>query len=142
LKGVTPAGAETGYDAWLRYAPLPADLKPQHQGLPAVVVTYGKSALLESAREELVRGLPGMLGRTFRIENSLPDEPAIIVTTLAAAENILPTEMERPSLESQGYWLTTFEKGGNRNILVAGADPRGTITAGVSGIARTSTAWA
>jgi alpha-glucuronidase len=68
--------AETGAQAWLRYAPL--DKPP---ALPAVVVTQGDSPVLLTARDELIRGVRGMTGRTLRIETGTPKEPAIIIRT-------------------------------------------------------------
>lgn len=65
---------ETGYDAWLRYAPL-----NQPVSLPAVVTTTGDSLLVASARHELIRGVRGMLGRTLRIEAARPREGAIVL---------------------------------------------------------------
>ena len=68
--------AETGYNAWLRYAPL--DHPP---ALPAVVVVQGDSPVLISARDELIRGVRGMTGRTLRIDAAMPNEPAIVIGT-------------------------------------------------------------
>ncbi|HTS65087.1 MAG TPA: alpha-glucuronidase family glycosyl hydrolase [Candidatus Acidoferrales bacterium] len=68
--------AETGYNAWLRYAALE---KPP--ALPAVVVVQGDSPVLLRARDELIRGVRGMTGRTLRIETGTPNEPAISLGT-------------------------------------------------------------
>ncbi|HJZ99005.1 MAG TPA: alpha-glucuronidase family glycosyl hydrolase, partial [Candidatus Solibacter sp.] len=72
----TSLHAETGAQAWLRYAPL--DKPP---ALPAVVVVQGDSPVLLAAREELIRGIRGMTGRTLRIESDTPKEPAIVIRT-------------------------------------------------------------
>src|SRR6185436_17972634 len=47
------AHAESGYDAWLRYPST---------GSPPIITVMGNSPLLESARQELLRGLrlPGV----------------------------------------------------------------------------------
>jgi hypothetical protein len=56
--------AETGYDAWLRYAPLEgAALEQYRLAVPAVVAVPDPSPLAMSARAEIVRGVKGMLGR-------------------------------------------------------------------------------
>jgi alpha-glucuronidase len=60
--GASPAHAETGYDGWLRYAPVPASTRVQYAALPRTVVTLGDSPVLTSARDEIVRGLGAMLG--------------------------------------------------------------------------------
>ena len=56
--------AETGYNAWLRYAPVAAT----PEALPAVVTMAGESPVIASARQELIRGVRSMTGRTLRIE--------------------------------------------------------------------------
>ena len=64
--------AETGYDAWLRYAPLEgAALAQYRQTVPAVVAVLDPSPVAMSARAEIVRGVRGMLGRTLREESSV-----------------------------------------------------------------------
>jgi alpha-glucuronidase len=89
---------ETGADAWLRYAPV-----AQPVGIPAVVVTDGDSILITSARQELIRGVRGMLNRTLRIETGEPSEPAIFLRNDA-------------SITPDGYWLRTTSKG----IVISG----------------------
>ena len=59
LLGSVQAGslhAETGYDAWLRYAPLEKAAAQKYETFPASVVVLGNSAVLRAAQEELLRG--------------------------------------------------------------------------------------
>jgi alpha-glucuronidase len=81
IAGVAPAlRAESGYDAWLRYAPLPAEARERDfKDLPAVVVPLGDSPIVQSAAEELVRGLSGMTGRTLRVEKRFCNEPMFVL---------------------------------------------------------------
>ncbi|HEY3834971.1 MAG TPA: alpha-glucuronidase family glycosyl hydrolase [Bryobacteraceae bacterium] len=72
--------AETGHDAWLRYAPV----AQAPLNFPAVITSSGDSVLVRSARDEIVRGVRGMTGRTLRIETGEPTEAAIV---LRADEN-------------------------------------------------------
>jgi len=96
---------ESGYDAWLRYRPV------EHRDpLPAAVVAEGDSAVIASAREELIRGIRGMLGRTLRIEPRPPVEGAIV---LRSTNSGLP----------DGFEL----KGEGGSIVVAGATDRGVL---------------
>ena len=75
--GIPSGRAETGVDAWLRFPRIrDAAVTVQYPQLPAVVVVLGDSPVLNSAREELLRGIAGMLGRTLRVESHLPAEPA------------------------------------------------------------------
>ena len=82
--------AESGHDAWLRYSPT---------GSAPVITVVGNSALLESARQELMRG--------FRT----PTAQAIVLGGTAA------------KLKPDGYELKTV--GGK--IVITGADDRGVL---------------
>jgi alpha-glucuronidase len=104
LTAVALAHAETGAQAWLRYAPLE---KPP--ALPAAVVTLGDSPVLLTARDELIRGVRGMTGRTLRAESGTPNEPVIIITTGA--------------LTPDAFTLKTS----NRNTLITGGGDRGAL---------------
>src|SRR2546423_1267349 len=50
LLAATPArlGAETGYEAWLRYAPLDESVRAKYASLPATVTIIGDSQVLHS----------------------------------------------------------------------------------------------
>src|SRR5271168_1768032 len=65
----TPSGsrAENGYDAWLRYAPLSKVAAQQYQSLPRIVSVRTSSPVLQSAQDELIRGIQKMLGETLHI---------------------------------------------------------------------------
>ncbi|HXK02677.1 MAG TPA: alpha-glucuronidase family glycosyl hydrolase, partial [Verrucomicrobiae bacterium] len=96
--------AETGYNAWLRYAPL-----ERPPALPAVVVVQGDSPVLVSARDELIRGIRGMTGRTLRIEAGMASEPAIVIGT--------------GNLAADAFQL----KASGRNTMITGGGDRGAL---------------
>lgn len=104
--------AETGYNAWLRYAPV----ETNHDALPAVVTTFGNSTLIASARQELIRGVRGMLGRTLRIETGMPGEPAIMLGTFSDLHLTA-------DLKEDGFWL----KRSGQNIIVTAPNDRGVL---------------
>ena len=121
------ASAETGIDAWLRYAPLDAHETAAYRStIPAVVVAPRKSVLLDSAANEMILGLRGMLGRTLRLESLLPAEPAIVITTLADLAK-LDQRIHSPALAPDSYWFKTVRRTGGDLLLVVGADDRGAL---------------
>jgi alpha-glucuronidase len=128
--------AETGYDAWLRYAPLDAvHTAEYHRVLPAVVVMLGDSAVSESARNELVRGIRGMLGRTLREESSLPAESAIVLGTLDEFRARAPQFHLDATLKPDAYWLKTLSLDGAHYTVITGENDRGVLY-GVFGLLR------
>ena len=121
--------AETGYDAWLRYARLDdAALRPYRNTVPAVLTIRGDSAVVASAGAELIRGIRGMTGRTLRPESGLPKEPAILIGTLEALRPNAPSIAAGVSaLKPGGFLLRTVALSGNRCLVIAGADDDGVL---------------
>jgi len=117
--------ADTGYDAWLRYAPLPN--RAAANSLPASIVALGDSPVIASARQELSRGVRGMLGRTLREEAAVPKEGAIILGSLDAIKRSLPEVAISGKLALDGYILQTVSRNGVRHLVIAGATDRGVL---------------
>jgi alpha-glucuronidase len=137
LLGAASLRAETGYDAWLRYAPLDGEQAARyHQVLPAVVITLGESSVEESARKELVRGIRGMLSRTLREESRVPaTEGAVVLGTLEEFRARAPEFHLSAQLAPDAYWLKTLRAGGTTYTLVAAENDRGVLY-GVFGLLR------
>ncbi len=112
--------AETGYEAWLRYAPAPESYRAE---VPAVVAAIGDAPAILSAQAELIRGLRGMLGRTLRAESGPPREDAIVLGTLADLQRFHPGARLGPD----GYLLQRVREGERQHILVAGGNDRGAL---------------
>ena len=105
--------AESGYEAWLRYAPK---LPP----LPAAIAVLDDSSVIDSARDELIRGLGGKP----RIVSGVPKENAIVLGTpgkLPAAWGL------KADIAPDSYWLKTVESGGFRYTVVTAPNDRGIL---------------
>ncbi|PWT89239.1 MAG: glucosiduronase [Proteobacteria bacterium] len=110
--------AESGRDAWLRYAPVASP-----PSLPAVTVALGNSPVIASAQQELLRGVRGMTGHTLRIAAAVPQEPAVIVGTLADLQRALPQWNLASEIPADGFWLKTVRG----NVVIAGGNDRGAL---------------
>ncbi len=110
--------AETGYDAWLRYVPVPG-IDP-----PAVVATLDNSPLAQSAQSELIRGFRGMSGRILRAQSGVPGESAIVLGTLSE----IPRQWRLDAqLAPESFWLKSLTEGSRRFIVIAAPDARGLL---------------
>ena len=120
--------AESGLDAWLRYAPLDEPAARRYRdALPAVAVTLGGEASIQSAKGELLRGIRGMLNRNLRAESRVPSEAAIVIGTLAQIRQAAPQLAPAGSIDTDGYWLRTVRINGARSIVVTGDNDRGVL---------------
>jgi len=120
-----PVCAETGYDAWLRYAPLDPAAAKQYARLPVAVFVSSGSPVLESAQAELVRGVRGMLGKTLHVESRMPAGDAIVLATFDALPEL---GLSAPPEPVEGtYLLKAVERKGSSMLLIAGAGDRGIL---------------
>jgi alpha-glucuronidase len=80
---LSPMFGETGHEGWLRYRYMEdGAVRGLYDTLPAVVVTAAENSLqIRTARDELVLGVRGMLGRTLREETVPSKEAAIVLRT-------------------------------------------------------------
>jgi alpha-glucuronidase len=116
---------ETGYDAWLRYAP--AGRVAYEASVPAVAARLGDAVAIRSAQQEVIRGLRGMLGHTLRLETGVPRESAIVLGTLAEIRRAAPHWGLNGEIPPDGYRLKTVTAGGLRYTVVAGGGDRGVL---------------
>jgi alpha-glucuronidase len=124
-----PLIADTGEDAWLRYAPPGAATQQGYaRSLPAVLSVSGASLLMGSVREELLHGVLSMTGRILRVEAGTPQEPAIMAGTADQLRQLLPGIPQSSSaLPADAYWLKTVNIRGQRYILIVGGGERGVL---------------
>ena len=123
LLGVRPCGAETGAAAWLRYERIgdPA-VRARYEGLTGAIATLGQSAVLSTARDELIRGVQSMLDRQLAVAARAGDA-RIILGTVEGIRRASPRRAI-PELHHPGaFWIGAM-KG---DVVIAGQDERGVL---------------
>jgi alpha-glucuronidase len=124
--GVVGLHAESGYEAWLRYAPLAENAQRQYrQTIPAAVLSLDDALVTRSAYQELIRGIRGMVGINLRIASGVPGESALVLGTLVDLRNA--GWSLTADLLPDGYWLKTAMRSGVRHTIVAGSNERGVL---------------
>src|SRR3954469_17452435 len=110
--------AETGYDAWLRYPPVPVSRKRElYRELPETIVTLNTSPIAESAKHELIRGFRGMLASEVKPTTELGTRPAIILATTSARDGLLKVpkiSKDDASLRPEEFHIQFKSIGGKR----------------------------
>jgi alpha-glucuronidase len=92
-----------------------------------MVVTLGGSVVERSARDELIRGVRGMLGITLRVSSRVPQKAAILLGTLNELRQNAPRLELMGHLQLDGYALHTSVLDGRSYILVTARNPRGVL---------------
>jgi len=111
--------------AWLRYAPLDSKAVMNYE-LPAASVLFGKSPILESAKQELSVGVKKMLGRTLKLSGGIKGS-AIVLGTMRDLHDIAPLLQPPSPLEADGYWLTVAQIRHAECLVIAAANDRGVL---------------
>ena len=121
--------AEDGHEGWLRYAPLDREVATRYAAVPKMVVVYGGgSVVLQSAGEELVRGVRGMLGVT--LSEGAPNRsngPAAVLGTVAALGTDAGKLVNARELGTDGFLLKSASFRGSPSLLIVGASDRGVL---------------
>jgi alpha-glucuronidase len=119
--------AESGAEAWLRYAPLTREQAERYSSVPSTVIVLGDSAVAAASRDEWIRGIHGMLGRSIRAARGLPAEDAIVLGTMAEFRSQNIHLHQPPNLRQDGYWLTRTKLNRHPCLVVAATSDRGVL---------------
>src|SRR4051812_9248272 len=122
------AGAETGYDLWLRYQPLSDALRAAYaQAITSIVVPI-QSPTGDVIAGELSRGLRGLLGRDIRRADHA-GEGALIVATPASfpAIGALGWDGALRAAGEEGYVIRSARVDGGSAIVIASIGESGAL---------------
>jgi len=116
--------AESGYDAWLRYLPI-AD--HQYQNFPQIVVTLDPTLVIESAEQELSRGVNGLFEIKLKHSNTFTNESAFILGNIESIKPLIPAKYLPKDLKTDGFYLRTLEISGQPCVLVTALNDNGVL---------------
>lgn len=126
---VAPVLAESGIDAWLRYARLPSSATKGHlNSFPSHIYALNatKNGPLASASSELQKGIEGILGLSLDVSSSRKGcsiQKSIVISTLDTYQSACGKLSPKLNLKEDGYWLST--KG--RSVQIIGQNERGAL---------------
>ena len=119
--------AEDGYDLWLRYIPLEPALAADYRTQLGEVAAPDQTPTQRAARDELVRGLTGLLGSAPRIQNETTAGQVLAIGTPQSSALIEPFRDEVESLGDEGYLLKRTRRDGRDVLLVAARSDIGVL---------------
>lgn len=123
--GAEPPGEEDGYRLWLRYEPVEeSSLLAEYRATLGHVVVPGRSATMAVARDEMARGLSGLLGQGPDVVKELGDGTgaAVLLATPADAPVLasLPLAAELEGVGPEGYVIRRARIGDRDVVVVTG----------------------
>jgi alpha-glucuronidase len=119
-----PALADDGHRFWLGYD-LVRDqpLRERFRRQCLEVVVLGRSEVLDAAREELLRGLEGMLGRAPTVTSEVSRDGAIVIAGSEQGGKVA----DLGEFSSDGYVIRSVRMAGKKATLIAGRTDRGAL---------------
>ncbi len=121
-RGTSPPPSEDGYDLWLRYH-LVADASrlAEYRAAITAIDVDGDSPTLRAARDELQKGLTGLLGRRVPESRGAIRDGVVIAGTPNGSPAIkaLSLDATLATLGREGYLLRATTVGRKRAIVVA-----------------------
>ncbi len=115
----TPALSEDGYDLWLRYTPVNPQLQAQYRDSISSIVVSGNSPTMLAVRDELTRGLEGILGTTVPASLTAEKSGALVIGTPDSSEAIAALGLPLTNLGTEGYLLRTANQNGRELTVIA-----------------------
>src|SRR5437660_1233790 len=115
-------GVEDGYDLWLRYRPVAdAARLAEYRATITELVVASDRATLRAARDELVRGVRGLLGRDVPVARSVSQDGALVVGTPANSPVVaaLPLGAALRQVGPEGFVIRALPIRGRRAIVIA-----------------------
>jgi len=113
------AQAEDGYDLWLRYRPLEKSAVASYQAEAASVVSASHSATANVTRDELLRGLSGLLAKKVAASETLSNG-AVLFGTPENSHTIAGLHLPLEKLGSEGFLIRSATVNGKKVTVIAG----------------------
>ncbi len=115
-----PARAEDGSELWLRYRKTSdvARLAEYRAGIRSLVMR-GTSPTLDAARDEMLRGLRGILGQDITTDDAPTRDGFVFVGTPFTLNTSVALTRELASVGPEGYVIRSMTIGGMRGTVIA-----------------------
>ena len=124
---ITPAHAEDGYNLWLRYHALAPDKANAYRSHASQLIVGSATSTQIVTREELQRGLDGLLAHAPPLSDAVTRDGAIIVGTPLSSPLIEGLRLDARSLGKDGYTIRSIVVNGHAATAIVGNDDIGAL---------------
>src|SRR5271165_794937 len=118
---------QNAQNAWLGYLPLSAKEAARYSALPRSVVRFGASPIVNSAEQELIGGLNGLLGGQFHAETEATQNPALLIGTTDSLGAFFKDSFRPETISGDGYWIGETAVGPKKTFLISSMTERGVL---------------
>lgn len=122
-----PTHAEDGYELWLRYHPLPAAQVRAYRAHAVELAMAADTPTERATRDELLRGLSGLLGAAPRVGDKADEDGALLVGTPGSSPQLARLGLDTRALGREGYRISSVEVDGHSAIAIVGNNDVGAL---------------
>lgn len=119
--------AEDGYDLWLRYRALAPEQAKLYRDHVTELIAGSATSTQTVTRNELQRGLDGLLGRSLSMSNTVTRDGAVIVGTPGSSALIAQLALNTDELGHEGYLIRSVAVNGHAATVIVGHDDVGAL---------------
>jgi alpha-glucuronidase len=114
--------AEDGYRLWLRYEPVTdGPLLQQYRAAATGLLFSGNNPTLSAARQEIINGLQGLLGKKIPLVSAI-SEGALVAGTPASSPQVSSLNIQQLGQAGNEGFIIRSVKSGQKNITVIAAN--------------------
>jgi alpha-glucuronidase len=121
------AGAEDGYELWLRYHQIEPRLLAPYRKAVTHLVSEGSSPSLDAARAELERGLRGLLGAPLPIADDVRKAGALVIGTPRSSARIAGLGLDLEPARAEGFVIRSVRIDGHPATVIAANEDVGVL---------------
>ena len=119
LLPASSALAEDGHDLWLRYVPVEPARQAGYRAQATELVVDAGTPTGRATREELLRGLGGLLGQAPAIADRAGRDGAVVVGTPATSPQLKALKLDLSALGDEGYLIRSVRIDGHAATAIA-----------------------
>lgn len=119
LVAAVPAQADDGYRLWLRYDPVGAEHLAMYRARATQVVLDRASPTLLAARDELVRGLGGLLDTGVASFDRVTQDGAVVIGTPASSDVVARLGLDLSEAGEEGFVIQSGRVDGHEVTIIA-----------------------
>lgn len=127
VSGALSVHAEDGYDLWLRYRLLAPEQVKLYRGHASQLIIASATPTQNATRQELQRGLDGLLGQIIPLPDKVSSDGAILVGTPASSPAIARLRLDTRNLGDNGYLIRSVVIDGHTATAIVGNNDVGAL---------------
>ncbi|KAF1716384.1 alpha-glucuronidase [Pseudoxanthomonas yeongjuensis] len=121
------AHAEDGHELWLRYRQIETVQANAYRADASQLIAGQGTPTQVAARDELLRGLGGLLGATLPASDSVTRDGAIVMGTAASSPLIARLGLDLDDVGAEGYLIRSVAIDGHRTTVIAAREDIGAL---------------